>query len=48
MSSSTHKFLRTIYYFLSCTWGFLMTAFGAIIAAVLICLGYKPKKHVGC
>ncbi len=25
-----------------------MTAFGAIIAAVLICLGYKPKKHVGC
>jgi hypothetical protein len=32
------------FYLLSFTWGLLMNVIGFIIAGVLLCLGYKPKK----
>jgi hypothetical protein len=36
------------FYLLSFTWGLPMTLIGLIVAGVLICLGYKPKKWGPC
>ena len=33
---------KTLYYLLSCTWGILMTLCGAIAAAALSVMGYRP------
>ena len=41
------KFNKFLFYFLSFTWGCIMTVIGAIAAMVLIMAGYKPKKW-GC
>jgi hypothetical protein len=41
------KVLKTIgYWFIQCTWGFIMTFIGAIVTFCLICAGKKPK-HLG-
>ena len=41
------KTLKTIgFWFIQCTWGFIMTFIGAITTLVLIIAGYKPK-HIG-
>ena len=39
---------KTLYYFLSCTWGILMTFCGAVAAAALCVCGYKPTKYGPC
>ena len=39
---------KASFYKLSFTWGIIMTLTGLIIAAVLICAGYKPKRWGGC
>ena len=41
------KLSKPLYYILNCTWGFLMTAVGAVVALALIVAGYKPKRHSG-
>lgn len=39
------KILRAIgYVFVSCTWGILMTLFGAIVALGMLVTGHKPKR----
>lgn len=38
---------KKTFYILSITWGLPLTLIGLIVAAVLICIGYKPKKW-GC
>lgn len=32
-----------LFWFLSCTWGIIMTLIGAIAALVLMCCGYRPS-----
>ena len=39
---------KTLYYLLSCTWGILMTLCGAIAAAALSVMGYRPQKYGPC
>ena len=39
---------KTQFYFLSFTWGIILTLIGLIIAFVLICCGKKPEKWGGC
>jgi hypothetical protein len=39
---------KYLFYFLSFTWGLPMTLIGCIVAAVLLVLGYKPKKWGYC
>lgn len=34
-------------WFLSCTWGIVMTVCGLSVAAVLCCKGYKPQHYKG-
>lgn len=36
------------FYILSCTWGCILTLAGLIVASVLMCLGFKPKKYGWC
>lgn len=39
------KILKTVgYVFVSCTWGILMTLFGAIVALGMLVTGHKPKR----
>ena len=41
------KVLKTIgFWFVQCTWGFIMTMIGAIVALILIVSGNKPQ-HIG-
>lgn len=42
------KLKKFIYYFLSLTWGSLMTTVGCFVAVALLITGHKPKKHAGC
>ena len=39
---------RTIFHLLSCTWGVLMTAIGAVVALTLLITGHKPKMYGHC
>lgn len=39
---------KALFYTLSFTWGIIMTLIGLILACVLICMGYKPKRWGGC
>lgn len=39
---------KFLFYFLSFTWGLLMTLIGCTAALVLIIMGYKPKKWGYC
>lgn len=39
---------KTLFYILSWTWGFFMTFIGAVVFAVLMLFGKKPKKHGLC
>ena len=39
---------KFLYYFLSCTWGVIMTLIGAIVTLVMIIGGAKPKKFGYC
>lgn len=39
---------KAFFYTLSFTWGIIMTLIGLILACVLICMGYKPKRWGGC
>ena len=38
---------KFFYYFLSCTWGIVMTLIGAIITFFLVCTGHKVHRHAG-
>jgi hypothetical protein len=38
---------KFVYYLLNCTWGIIMTLFGAIGALVMLCCGKKPTMHAG-
>lgn len=42
------KFQKFIFYFLSFTWGIVMTLVGLLVAGVLLLVGKKPKKHGWC
>ena len=42
------KISKPLFYILSVTWGCIMTAIGAIVALVLLILGYRPKKWNYC
>ena len=37
---------KFLYYFLSFTWGIIMSLAGGIVALILIVLGYRPKKNL--
>ena len=39
---------KSLFYLLSLTWGIPMTFIGFIVAGVLLCAGYKPKRWGGC
>lgn len=39
---------KSTFYILSLTWGCILTLVGLIVAAVLVCLGFKPKKYGWC
>lgn len=39
---------KSEFYFLSFTWGALLTLAGLLVAAVLLCLGHRPKKYGPC
>lgn len=39
---------KPLFYFLSCTWGIIMTLIGAFVALGLLATGHKPKKHGHC
>lgn len=39
------KLTKRQFYFLSCTWGIVMSALGAAVAAILLMLGYVPDKN---
>jgi hypothetical protein len=39
---------KSLFYFLSFTWGLPMTLIGYIVATVLRAIGYKPKKWGYC
>ena len=39
---------KTDFYISNCTWGIIMTLIGAVVAAVMVCLGHKPTRHGGC
>ena len=39
---------KTKFYFLSFTWGLPLTLVGLLVAAVLLCMGKKPKKWGAC
>lgn len=39
---------RLTFYFLSFTWGIIMTLIGLILACVLLCLGHRPTTYSGC
>lgn len=39
---------RTVFHLLSCTWGIIMTAIGAVVALALLITGHKPKMHGHC
>lgn len=38
---------KFLYYFLSCTWGIIMTLIGATVALALLVTGHKPIKNGG-
>ena len=42
------KISKPLFYVLSVTWGCIMTTIGAIVALVLLILGYRPKKWNYC
>ena len=42
------KFKKFIFYFLSFTWGILLTLVGLVVAGVLLLAGKKPKKDCWC
>lgn len=42
------KISKPLFYILSVTWGCIMTTIGAIVALVLLILGYRPKKWNYC
>ena len=37
---------RTLYWFLSLTWGAIMTLIGLIATAILLCFGYRLKRNI--
>lgn len=39
---------KFLFYFLSFTWGLPMTLIGCLAAAILLAIGYKPKKWGYC
>lgn len=39
---------KILFYVLSFTWGLPMTLIGGLVAAVLLCAGYRPKRWGGC
>jgi predicted small integral membrane protein len=39
---------KPLFYFLSCTWGIIMTLIGAFVALGLLITGHKPKKYGHC
>ena len=39
---------KKTFYLLSFTWGLPMTLLGCLVAAVLVCAGYKPKRFGWC
>ena len=39
---------KSKYYILNLTWGLPMNIIGGIVALVLLCMGYKPKKFGTC
>ena len=39
---------KQLFYFLSFTWGILMTSVGIVAALFLVAAGYKPKRHGWC
>lgn len=39
---------KSTFYFLSFTWGIIMTFIGCVVASVLRALGYKPQKWGYC
>lgn len=39
---------KNLFYALSFTWGCILTVIGLIVASVLVCLGFKPKKYGWC
>ena len=42
------KISKPLFYILSATWGCIMTTIGAIVALVLLIIGYRPKKWNYC
>lgn len=42
------KLQKFIFYFLSFTWGIVLTLAGLLVAGVLLLAGKKPKKHGWC
>lgn len=42
------KISKPLFYILSVTWGCIMTTIGAIVALVLLIIGYRPKKWNYC
>lgn len=40
------KLNKTAFYFLSFTWGLPLTLIGCLVAGILWCFGYRPKKYV--
>lgn len=39
---------KTLYYLLSLTWGLPLTVVGGIVSAILLILGFKPKRFGWC
>lgn len=39
---------KSVFYFLSFTWGLPMTLIGCVVAAILLAMGHKPKKWGYC
>lgn len=42
------KINKPLFYILNLTWGLPLTAVGALVSLVLLCAGFKPKRHGGC
>ena len=43
-----YKFHKFIFYFLTFTWGILLTLAGLIVAGILLLAGKKPEKYGWC
>ena len=37
---------KTLFWFLSCTWGIIVTLIGALTHAILMAFGYKPFRNI--